>query len=248
MTATPKPVDTRRLYQQVADRIRTVIREGQYEVGSRLPPERELALQLGVSRPSLREALIALEIDGRIEIRMGSGVYVCAPPVAAERHTPALGESPTELMQARATLEGAVVALAAARVTRAGLDRVADSLAAMKREHARGRMPVEADRRFHLGIAELAGNTVLVRMVGELFDGRHSPISSRMSGHAETVQTWTVALAEHERIFRALEARDPQAATAAMFTHLRASEERWVSEPAGSIESAPAFPTIKERP
>ena len=119
MTATPKPADTRRLYQQVADRIRAVIHEGQFEVGSRLPPERELALQLGVSRPSLREALIALEIDGRIEIRMGSGVYVCAPPVAAERHTPSLGESPTELMQARATLEGAVVALAAARVTRA---------------------------------------------------------------------------------------------------------------------------------
>jgi len=158
----------------------------------------------------------------------------------AERRTPALGESPTELMQARATLEGAVVALAAARVTRAGLDRVADSLAAMKREHARGRMPVEADRRFHLGIAELAGNTVLVRMVGELFDGRHSPISSRMSGHAETVQTWTVALAEHERIYRALEARDPQAAAAAMFTHLRASEERWVSEPSTSVEPVPA--------
>ena len=248
MTATPKPADTRRLYQQVADRIRTVIREGQFEVGSRLPPERELALQLGVSRPSLREALIALEIDGRIEIRMGSGVYVCAPTIAAERGTPALGESPTELMQARATLEGAVVALAAARVTRAGLDRVADSLAAMRSDHSRCQMPVEADRRFHLGIAELAGNTVLVRMVGELFDGRHSPISSRMSGHAETVQTWTVALAEHERIYRALEARDPQAAAAAMFTHLRASEERWVSEPSTSVEPVPAIQAIKEEP
>jgi len=56
------------------------------------------------------------------------------------------------------------------------------------------------------------------------------------------VQTWTVALAEHERIYRALEARDPQAATAAMFTHLRASEERWVSEPAMSIEP------VRERP
>jgi len=248
MTATPKPADTRRLYQQVADRIRAVIREGGFEAGARLPPERELALQLGVSRPSLREALIALEIDGRIEIRMGSGVYVCKPPVAAERRTPALGESPIELMQARATLEGAVVALAAARVTQAGLDRVAESLAAMKREHARGRMPVEADRRFHLGIAELAGNTVLVRMVGELFDGRHSPISSRMSGHAETVQTWTVALAEHERIYRALEARDPQAATAAMFTHLRASEERWVNEPAVAAEPAHTFQPVKDRP
>jgi DNA-binding FadR family transcriptional regulator len=248
MTATPKPSDSRRLYQQVADRIRAVIHEGQFGVGARLPPERELALQLGVSRPSLREALIALEIDGRVEIRMGSGVYVCAPPAAVERSTPALGESPTELMQARATLEGAVVALAAARVTRAGLDRVAESLAAMKREHARGRMPVEPDRRFHLGIAELAGNTVLVRMVGELFDGRHGPLSSRMSGRAETVQTWTVALAEHERIYLALEARDPQAATAAMFTHLRASQERWVSEPASPADALPPSNLDKDRP
>ncbi|MEP6502451.1 MAG: FadR/GntR family transcriptional regulator [Betaproteobacteria bacterium] len=248
MTATPKPADARRLYQQVADRIRAVIHEGQFGAGARLPPERELALQLGVSRPSLREALIALEIDGRVEIRMGSGVYVCAPAPAIERRTPALGESPTELMQARATLEGAVVALAAARVTRAGLDRVAESLAAMQREHARGRTPVEADRRFHLGIAELAGNTVLVRMVGDLFDGRHSPISSRMSGRAETVQTWTAALAEHERIYRALEARDPQAATAAMFTHLRASEERWLSEAASPTEPVQTFHAIKHRP
>ena len=247
MTAIPKQSDTRRLYQQVADRIRAVIHEGQFAIGARLPPERELALQLGVSRPSLREALIALEIDGRVEIRMGSGVYVCAPPVAAERSTPALGESPTELMQARATLEGSVVALAAARVTRAGLDRVAESLAAMKRDHARGRMPVDADRRFHLGIAELTGNTVLVRMVGELFDGRHSPISSHMSGRAETVQTWNAALAEHERIYRALEARDPQAAAAAMFTHLRASEERWVGEPAGSPDAATSLQPLKER-
>jgi DNA-binding FadR family transcriptional regulator len=190
----------------------------------------------------LREALIALEIDGRIEIRMGSGLYVCAPPVAAERSTPALGESPIELMQARATLEGAVITLATARVTPAGLARVGDSLAAMKREHARGRTPVDADRRFHLGIAEMTGNTVLVRMVGELFDGRHGPLSSRMSGRSETAHTWMSALVEHERIFRALESRDPQAAAAAMCSHLRASEERWLAEPEGIASAAPTAP------
>jgi len=77
----------------------------------------------------------------------------------------------------------------------------------------------------------MSGNSVLVRMVGELFDGRHSPISSRLSGRSETAQTWTTALAEHEAIWRALEARDPQAAAAAMFSHLRASQERWIAEP-----------------
>jgi GntR family transcriptional repressor for pyruvate dehydrogenase complex len=247
MPAPSRSTDNRRLYQQVADRIRTVIQEGAFGVGARLPPERELALQLGVSRPSLREALIALEIDGRVEIRMGSGVYVCAQPISADRSTPALGESPIELMQARAVLEGAVITLAAARVTPAALARVADSLMAMKREHARGRTPVDADRRFHLGIAEMSGNTVLVRMVGELFDGRHAPLSSRMSGRSETVHTWTAALVEHERIFRALEARDPQAAAAAMCSHLRASEERWLAEP-DAIAVALHATVSRERP
>lgn len=73
-----KSLEPRRLYQQIADRVRLLIQSGDYRDGSRLPPERELAQQLGVSRPSLREALIALEIEGSVEIRMGSGVYVCA--------------------------------------------------------------------------------------------------------------------------------------------------------------------------
>jgi GntR family transcriptional repressor for pyruvate dehydrogenase complex len=239
MPSPARTVDARRSYQQVADRIRAIIQDGGFGVGSRLPPERELALQLGVSRPSLREALIALEIDGRVEIRMGSGVYVCAQRTAVERGTPALGESAIELMQARAALEGAVITLAAARATPAGLDRVADSLRAMRREHARGRTPVDADRRFHLSIAEMSGNSVLVRLVGELFDGRHSPISSHLRGRSENVHTWTTALQEHEAVYHALEARDPQAAAAAMFTHLRASQERWLAEPAAAPESPP---------
>ena len=71
-----KQVDTRRLYQQIADQIRDLIQQGRFQAGARLPPERELAQQLGVSRPSVREALIALEIAGCVEVRQGAGVYV----------------------------------------------------------------------------------------------------------------------------------------------------------------------------
>ncbi|HEV6967555.1 FadR/GntR family transcriptional regulator [Roseateles sp.] len=227
--------DSRRQYQLVADRIRALIEDEKLAPGSRLPAERELSLQLGVSRPSLREALIALEIDGRVEIRGGSGVYVCPTPAGTgEAATSALGESPAELMQARVVLEGAIITLAAARVTKAGLQRVEEALAAMRDEHAGGRKPVEADRRFHLSIAELAGNSVLVDMVGNLFDGRHGPIAARMSGQVESTHTWQAALGEHEAIYRALEARNPQAAAAAMCTHLLASHDRWAGEPADS--------------
>ncbi|XHS77405.1 FadR/GntR family transcriptional regulator [Burkholderiaceae bacterium UC74_6] len=224
--------EARRQYQLVADRIRTLIETESLAPGSRLPAERDLALQLGVSRPSLREALIALEIDGRVEIRGGSGVYVCAAPAQGDGDgaTSSLGESPAELMQARVVLESAIIMLAAARVTPASLRRVEDALSAMREEHVVGRKPVEADRRFHLSIAEMAGNSILTDMVGTLFDGRHSPIASRMSDHVETMNVWLTALAEHEAIYRALEARNPQAAAAAMGSHLMASHGRWVGD------------------
>jgi GntR family transcriptional repressor for pyruvate dehydrogenase complex len=227
----PEP---RRLYHQVADQIRNVIDQGKFEPGTRLPPERELAVQLGVSRPSLREALLALEIEGRVEIRMGSGVYVCAPPSGAGAEPPSMGESPSELMHARSVLEGSIITLAAARATQEGLDQVKACLDAMRHEVRRGRPPVEADRRFHIAVAEMTGNTVLARIVGELFDGRQGLMLSRMTQHAENSRTWAAALREHEAIYQALEARDPQEAVAAMFWHLSASRERWVGDDAAA--------------
>jgi GntR family transcriptional regulator, transcriptional repressor for pyruvate dehydrogenase complex len=226
----PKQAEPRRLYHQVADQIRVVIDQGGFTPGTRLPPERELALQLGVSRPSLREALLALEIQGRVEVRMGSGVYVCAPPAANTSEPMVLGDSPSELMQARSVFEGSVINLALARVTKPGLDRVKSFLDTMRNDVRRGQSSVDADRGFHVAIAEMTGNSVLVRIVGELYDGRHGLISSRMTDRAESIRTWAAALREHEAIYQALEARDPQEAAAAMFWHLTASRERWTDE------------------
>ncbi|MFM0728713.1 FadR/GntR family transcriptional regulator [Paraburkholderia strydomiana] len=228
MTGTQlKQVETKRLYQHIADQIRALIQSGGFAQGARLPPERDLAQQLGVSRPSLREALIALEIAGSVEIRQGSGVYVCRTSDRSPNAIVALGESPSELMQARAVLEGSLIVLAAALITPERLARLRETLDGMRAHIKAGRSPLDHDRAFHVGIAEMTGNLVLVRMVTELFDERHSPISERLSGHAETGQTWAAALAEHEAIYRALEERDPLAAQSAMRSHLRASEMRW---------------------
>jgi len=75
-------IEPRRLYRQIADQLRSLIHQGEYAVGSRLPAERDLALQLGVSRPSVREALIALEVEGLVDVRVGSGVLVLAQRAA----------------------------------------------------------------------------------------------------------------------------------------------------------------------
>jgi GntR family transcriptional repressor for pyruvate dehydrogenase complex len=79
-------------------------------------------------------------------------------------------------------------------------------------------------------LAELSGNAVLSRLVGELFDERHSPISAKISSRFESTRTWKVALQEHEAILKAVEARDPIAAQAAMRAHLKASAMRWVGD------------------
>ncbi|RDK03529.1 FadR/GntR family transcriptional regulator [Paraburkholderia lacunae] len=224
-----KSTEPKRLYQTVAAQILALIRQEEFPAGERLPPERELALKLGVSRPSLREALIALEIGGQIEIRMGSGVYVRDASADDVSVMGALGDSPSELMQARAAIEGSVVVLATARMTAATLDRLRRMIERMRRLAAAGKSPVEADRQFHMLIAETAGNSVLSRFVGELFDSRHDPIAAAMRGHTESAQTWTAAVREHEDVLKALQAGDPIAAQTAMRAHLRASEERWIS-------------------
>jgi GntR family transcriptional repressor for pyruvate dehydrogenase complex len=98
--------------------------------------------------------------------------------------------------------------------------------AAIQRRGAR----VDLDRQFHLTLTEMSGNAVLSRLVGELFDERHSPISAKISSRFETTRTWKAALKEHEAILKAVEARDPIAAQAAMRAHLQASAQRWVGD------------------
>lgn len=231
MTLQFKPVESRRLYQQIADQIREMIDRGGFEAGTKLPAERDLALQLGVSRPSLREAMIALDVEGRVEVRSGSGVYVStAKPGPAPGRTAAMGESPSQLMEARSIIEGEVVTLACARTTAEALEQLREILRQMEAAIERRRARVDLDRQFHLTLAEMSGNAVLSRLVGELFDERHSPISSKISSRFESIRTWKAALKEHEAILKALEARDPIAAQAAMRAHLKASAMRWVGE------------------
>src|SRR2546429_7543186 len=106
-------IEPRRLYRQIADQIRALIRSREFAAGQRLPPERDLAKQLGVSRPSVREALIALEVESYVEVRVGSGVYVTRPPTGPRPEPPAAGSRPFALHNARALVEAGSAALAA---------------------------------------------------------------------------------------------------------------------------------------
>lgn len=223
---TPRPTTPpRRLYLQIADRLRTLIYEPGFATHGRLPPERTLAEQLGVSRPSIREALVALEIEGRIEIRMGSGVYLCEsqPPQTSTLDREAMGDSLVDVMGARAVLEGAIAASIAPHAKPKDVKELRAIYDTMAQEFEAGHPPIAADRAFHLRIAQMSNNEVLTRTVGEFFDGRLSPMSSTLLGHYEAAHTWLEALHQHRHILEAIEARDPVQAQAAMQKHLKSS-------------------------
>src|SRR5207302_40380 len=142
-------IEPRRLYRQIADQIRTLIRSGEFSPGSRLPPERDLARQLGVSRPSVREALIALEVEGLVEVKIGSGIYVLNPSRNGDdgEQQQALA-GPFELLRARWVVEGECAALAAKSAKRAQVAAIEDALAMMEREMEGETQPLNADRLF----------------------------------------------------------------------------------------------------
>ncbi len=223
-------VESQRLYRQIAEQIRRAVSEGEFAPGSRLPAERDLARQLGVSRPSLREALIALEVEGVIEVRTGSGIYVLEAPKRRTRRgvdeaAPEWG--PLQLMRARELVEGEVAALAARHARKADVQCMTDALAQMKDDAASGREPRHGDEAFHNAIAQACGNEVLCDTVREYEQARYAPIFTRLGGHFETRSSWTAAIREHEAVLEAIRARDPEAARQAMHHHLRKARDRY---------------------
>ena len=228
-------IEPRRLYRQIADQIRTLIRNGEFPVGARLPPERDLAKQLGVSRPSVREALIALEVEGLVEVRIGSGIYVQAPGArngakAAGRGGPDDGGAkagPFELLRARYVIEGETAALAAKSAKKGQVQAIEETLDAMKHELEDDKQPLDGDRMFHLRIAEATGNGALVAVVDMLWEDRTGPLYKQLEHHYDSPSLWHTAMAEHRAVLKAIAAKDAAAARAAMQRHLNQAYKRF---------------------
>jgi GntR family transcriptional repressor for pyruvate dehydrogenase complex len=222
-------IEPRRLYRQIAEQIRTLIEGGEYRVGSRLPPERDLARQMRVSRPSVREALIALEVEGLVEVRIGSGIYVRR--TGAEARAPASvadsGIGPFELIRARRVIEGECAALAAQHARRPQVGAMREALARMEADAGASKPPLEADRLFHLRIAEATGNAALVAVVRSLWEERAGPLFSQLEHHFDTPRLWAAALREHRAILDAIAAGDVEAARAGMHRHMDQATKRF---------------------
>ena len=226
-------VAPQRLYRQIAEQVRQLMASGEFALGSRLPAERDLALQLGVSRPSVREALIALEVEGMIEVRTGSGIYVQrtelpnkSTPTETDANTPA-DWGPLEVMSARLLVEAEVAALAATHAQKADLKAIKAGLQQMKLEAAHDQVPREGDEAFHEAIAQACGNSVLLDTVQRYWQARNGPLFERLGDYFEHPESWQAAIGEHQQVLLAIEAHDPSAARKAMQKHLRQAHKRY---------------------
>ena len=223
-----KTVEPQRLYRQIAEQLRVLIGRGEFPVGARLPAERDLARQLGVSRPTVREALIAMEVEGWVEIRTGSGIYVLDRDARGKGIKLAPAEwGPLELIRARRVIEGEIASIAAVQAKRKNIDAMRKAISAMESCAAQGLLPLDGDRAFHTAIVEACGNVVLTETVQTFWDSRRGPLFTRLGGYFETMQSWQSAIAEHEAIFKAIETRDGVAARHAMHAHMDRSHARF---------------------
>jgi DNA-binding FadR family transcriptional regulator len=217
--ASPSRAPETRMYRVVAERIQELIRQQGIGAGGRLPPERELAARLQVSRASLREALIALELCGAVEVRGGSGVYVNAIP-APDATAPEAGPGPFEVLSARSVIETEVAAMAARNATDAGLDAILAAMLDMERSHEDRSSNEQADRNFHLAIARASGNAALVGVIDYLWRQRGN-LWHRLKEHYRTEELRKATLPDHRAIFDAIAARDAAGARKAMRAHLQ---------------------------
>ena len=211
----------KRLYHEIADKIAKLINDGAYPPGVRLPGERELAEKFGVSRVTIREAEIALQAQGIISIKTGSGVYVLDP---AENGGDALPEvSAFELTEARSLFESEAAALAARQIRDETLDHLDDLVQAMVHEDPNDETSsVDADREFHLTIAAASGNAAVQYIVETLWKLR-TELPAVREVHAAICQdeTGEDRGAEHAEVLKALQNRDPSAARLAMQKHFK---------------------------
>ncbi|WP_150241284.1 FadR/GntR family transcriptional regulator [Nocardiopsis quinghaiensis] len=218
--------------QRAVDRIKAMIAGGQVGPGERLPTERDLSAQLGVSRSSMREAIRALTTLGVLESRHGAGVYVTALRPADLLETFSVlaevsqGRTLLEVLQVRRMLEPAATALAAAHASDEDLDRIGALLNRM--EGGPDTVCTDtatADLGFHQTIVASTGNATLAAIHDGL--SSHTFNARVWAGHREAGLTAKLR-EDHQRIHEALVARDPDAARAAATVHVL-RVERWLS-------------------
>lgn len=208
----------KRLYRSVLEKLQRLIEDGEYPPGGRLPPERELAKRFKVSRPTVREAIIALEALEQVEVKTGSGVYVLDS--GSSRYDVSKSVSAFELTEARALIEGEAAALAATMITDEQLAELEEALGAMGDDSADGILAAEvADKKFHHIISEATQNQMLASVIDELWKIRDKVPVIHEAYQSICELDGATRVQEHKEIYDALRNRDGASARVAMHAH-----------------------------
>lgn len=218
-TSSLRAPESRRLYEQLELLLRDYVKEHGLAPGDRLPSERVLASALRVSRVSLRQATVSLEVQGLLEVRHGGGIYVRSldvDPVRLKAMLIRRGRLP-DVLEAREAIECMLARLAASRRTDTDLAAIDEALAAMAAEIAQGGIGDAADRRFHTAIAQAAKNRLLLDVMTALEDPIQETRLESLSERGRPPRS----LSDHRRIAEAIRRGDGRRAETAMRRHLK---------------------------
>jgi len=229
-------IKTQKVYVKIVEQIRELIREGKLKPGDRLPSEQELAEQFGISRPSVREAMSALEILGITERRVGKGNFIKDNSLSSTFYEEEIleleqEESPFELLEARKVLETELAGLASQKGSPEDITAIEIALSNMI--EAQGNIPrmMDMDREFHIYIAKAAHNSLLFSVMLNMSDLLKERLWINMKE-----KTWNLPdypqkyIKEHSAILEAIKSKDEKSARKAMYFHLAGVEEDMLKE------------------
>tara|TARA_B100000809_G_scaffold19840_2_gene17471 strand:- start:23660 stop:24358 length:699 start_codon:yes stop_codon:yes gene_type:complete len=209
---------TDKLYLKVAEQLRSLIDNGYFKVGDRFPAERALADKLQVSRQTIREAMIALELSGLIDIRTGSGAYITDNTSKSYTALIGSGIGPFEVLEMRYILEPEICALTAARISDEQIQELKNIIREMEADDINAESFEQADTKLHVAIAEYCDNAAMKESIQWLWKLRSESIFTKCI--QEEIKKQGLCIDEHKKIVLAIAQRNPERARTAMKNHL----------------------------
>ncbi len=221
-----KKIKPARASDLVFEQLRDFIFRGRIKPGERLMTERELSLNLGVSRPTVREAINRLVAQGLLEHKQGQGTFLSPTAFSAEKNPFAAMITDREislldLLEVRLALECSAARMAATRATEEDIIDLERSLEEMSAEAKRGELGQEPDVAFHMGIAYASKNSVYIHIMKNLFALFYFGITKNRQNLASDPDNLGKIAQQHAKILENIRARDPDSASRAMEEHIK---------------------------
>lgn len=223
------PVSNKKLYIQIYNQILSEIQLGSFKVGDKLPSERELCEQFGVSRAPVRQALSALEMNGVIYSRQGEGVFVKNTTITTEGTLSMKSASPEDIVEARMHIEPLIIHFAALRATDQEIEELKQTIKKMEEETRSGVYVPETDEQLHMGIARASHNDLFVTFMSSITNAMKQQEMWRFIRDRTVTRSdyREINFQEHKMIIKALEERNSSEAVTRMTDHMQNLYDRY---------------------